>query len=119
MLIKIKNLKLKTFLGVYEWEKSHDREIIINAEIYTDHDESTVSDHLSDTIDYDEIIGKIKNLINEQRFKLIEKMAGEVMKKIMEDSRINKCKLEIDKVGVVDGIDSFSVTIEQDRKNGS
>ena len=38
------------------------------------------------------------------------------LEKVIEYTIINgcpKCKLEIDKVGVVEGVDSFSVTIEQ------
>jgi len=115
MIIKIKNLKLKTILGIYAWEKNVDREIIINAEIETDSLRALESDDISDTIDYDSIITKIKNLLADHQFKLIEKMAQEVMKKIMEDLSITRCKLEIDKVGVFDFVDSFSVTIEQKR----
>jgi dihydroneopterin aldolase len=113
MLIKVKNLRLKTILGVYAWEDFIDREIIINAEIETNHLDSLASDNIADTIDYDEIISKIKNLLQSQRFKLIEKMAAEIMKKIMEDKRIVRCKLEVDKVGVIAGVDSFSITLEQ------
>lgn len=119
MLIKIKNLRLKTILGVYDWEENIDREIIINAEIQTDLIDSLKSDDIADTIDYDSIIATIKNLITKKRFKLIEKMAAELINEIMQDQRIKRCKLEIDKVGVVEGVDSFSVTIEQERKNGS
>ena len=35
------------------------------------------------------------------------------MDQIMEDSRIKRCKIEIDKVGAVEAVESFSVTIEQ------
>lgn len=119
MLIKIKNLRLKTILGIYAWEEKIDREIIINAEITTDQLNALKSDDITDTIDYDSIIARIKNLISKKRFKLIEKMAAELMNEIMQDHRIKKCKLEIDKVGVVEGVESFSVTIEQERKNGS
>lgn len=116
MLIRIKNLKLKTIIGVYDWEKKIDREIIINAEIETDHIDSLNSDKLSDTIDYDHIINSIKDLIEKNRFKLIEKMSGEIIKKIMQDQRVKRCKLEIDKVGVVAGVESCSITIEEKRK---
>jgi dihydroneopterin aldolase len=115
VLIKIKNLRLKTIIGVHAWEEKIDREIIINAEIETDFTKGLQSDNLSDTIDYDAIITKIKNLIAKNRFKLIEKMAQQVMNLIMEDSRITRCRLEIDKVGVVENVESFSVTIEQKR----
>ncbi len=117
MLIKIKNLRLKTILGVYDWEEKINREIIINVKIETDNLKSLQSDNIHDTVDYDALVTKIKNLISQKRFKLVEKMAQEVMDKIMEDKRIKKCKLEIDKVAPVDSLESFSVTIE--RENGS
>jgi dihydroneopterin aldolase len=113
MLIKIKNLKLKTILGVHAWEENINREIIINAEVETNNLSSLSSDDIKDTIDYDILILKIKNLVNSKRFKLIEKMAAEIMREIMEDARISRCKLEIDKVGVIADVDSFSVTLEQ------
>lgn len=119
MLIKIKNLRLRTFLGVYDWEKNHDREIIINAEITTDYNNSLETDEISDTLDYSVLIAKIKTLVAQKRFKLIEKLAAQIMKKIMEDKRIKKCTLEVDKVGVVEGVESFSVTITEEQKNGS
>jgi dihydroneopterin aldolase len=118
MLIKIKNLKLSTNVGIHLWEKDFDREIIINVEIETDFIKSLESDNIEDAIDYDAITTKIKDLIANNKFQLIEKMAQEVMNKIMEDSRIKRSKLEIDKVGAVEFVESFSVTIEQFRKNG-
>ncbi len=112
MLIKIKNLRLKTILGVHAWEETIDREIIINAEIETNEVASLASDNIDDTINYDEIIFKIKNLVKSKRFKLIEKMTAEILDKIMQDKRISRCKVEVDKVGVIDDVDSFSVTLE-------
>ena len=75
MIIKIKNLRLKTILGIYEWEENVDREIIINAKIHTNFDRALISDEISDALDYDDIVTKIKNLIANKRFKLVEKMA--------------------------------------------
>lgn len=118
MIIKIKNLKLRTKIGVYEWEKNIDREIIINVEILTNLTKPMQSDDICDTIDYDHIISKIKNLVANNYFKLVEKMGQEIMNVILEDKRIRKCKLEIDKVGVIENVDSFSVTIEQENQNG-
>lgn len=118
MIIKIKNLKLKTILGIHEWEKTFDREIIINAEIHTNFNKSLITDEIVDAIDYDEIVTNIKNLVAKERFKLVEKMAQEIMDLIMSDQRISHCKLEIDKVGAVEFLDSFSVTIVQNQTNG-
>jgi len=115
MIIKIKNLKLKTILGVYDFEKTNEREIIINATITTKHLKSTISDNLSDTIDYDEIVQKIKKFLLKNNFNLIEKLAKEILNLIMEDQRVSKCELEIDKTNAVENVDSFSITLIEER----
>lgn len=115
MIIKIKNLKLTTNLGIYEWEKTFSREIIINVTIKTNHEKSLQSDNIEDTIDYDQIVNKIKNMIKNNKFNLIEKMAQSLLDSIMEDTRITQCKLEIDKVGAVESVESFSITLKQEQ----
>ena len=116
MIIKIKNFKLKTIVGIYDWEQDFQREILINAKIHTNSTKAKISNNISDTIDYDLIINKIKQFVINNKFQLIEKMAQEIMDLIMSDQRISKCKLEIDKVGAVDCLESFSVTISKSRK---
>ncbi len=113
MLIKIKNYKVTANIGIYDWEKNVNRELIINAEIETDYLASFQSDDISDTIDYDSIYSKIKNYFKSSKVKLIEKIAGDLINLIMEDQRIKRCKLEVDKMRVFEDIDSFSVTVEQ------
>lgn len=116
MKIKIKNLKLKTRIGIYDWEKNVDRDIIINAKIDTHCDEALKTDNIDDAIDYDHLVKKIKNIVASNRYNLIEKMAADIMDDILTDKRIAKCSLEIDKVGAVADLESFSVTIK--RENG-
>lgn len=113
MIIKIKNLRLKTIIGIYDWEASFQRDVVINAEIESDFEESCKSDNIKDTIDYDQLINKINNLVKNSRFNLIEKLAQSIINSIMEDKRIKRCKLELDKVKVIDCVDSFSITLEK------
>ena len=116
MIIKIKNFKFTSILGIYEWEEKIQREIIINAKIETDYDQARFTNNIKDTIDYHELITKIKNLLNSKKFKLIEEMVQQTLDLIMEDKRIKKCEVEIDKVGIVENVDSFSITLSQERK---
>ena len=113
MIIKIKNLCLQTIVGVYEFEQSILRDIVINVEINTDNDLAVYSDNIDDAIDYDKIVEKIKNIVKQNHFKLIERMAGSIIEAIMEDGRVKKCRLEIDKVGAVENLESFSVILER------
>ena len=116
MIIKIKNLEITTSIGVYDWEKDFKRKLLINVEIESNDHKSTASDNLADTIDYDEIVNKIKNTIQNNRFDLIEKLAQSILNSIMEDKRILKSKIEVDKMNVFEDVESFSVTLSQTRQ---
>ncbi len=113
MLIKIKNLKLKTIIGVFKWEEKVERQIIINVEIETDFLQSTKTDDIADTVDYDLVSKKIKELVATKRYKLIEKMTQEIVDLILENKKIKRCKVEVDKVGIIENSDSVSVVIEK------
>ncbi|MES2677992.1 MAG: dihydroneopterin aldolase [Pseudomonadota bacterium] len=110
MIIKIKNLKIDTILGVYEWENNYPRTLLFNVEIQSNCDQSMISDNIKDTIDYDHVTNQIRDYVVNNRCHLIEKMVGEILDLIMQDQRISKCTLEVDKLKVYDFVDSFSVT---------
>lgn len=116
MIIKIKNFKFTTILGIYDWEKTVERAIVINATIETDHDQARFTNNIKDTIDYHQLIMKIENLLTHTKFKLIEEMVQQTLDLIMEDERVKKCEVEIDKVGIIDNVESFSIILSQERK---
>ncbi len=113
MIIKIKNLRLKTIIGIHKWEENFEREIIINIKITSNKKLALISDKIEDAIDYDIISTQVKNFVAQNQFKLIEKLAQGLIDLILSDKRITKCKIEIDKVGAVEFADSASITIEQ------
>ena len=115
MIIKIKNLKLETILGIYDWEQVTPRPIIINATIFTSNDKARFSDKIEDTIDYDIIVKQIKSYVASKNFQLIEKMAQDLLDIIMKDDRVTKCELEVDKVGVIEDVESLSITLTEER----
>ena len=115
MKIKIKDFKLKTNLGIYDWEKNFEREIIINLELEIKNSIALKSDKIEDTVDYELIYNQIKQLIFSKKFNLIERMAQEIVDLIMLDSRINKCKIEIDKMNIFEEVRSCAVSLESKR----
>ena len=42
-------------------------------------------------------------------------MAQDVLNEVMKDDRIKNCQIEIDKVGAVENLDSFSITLSKER----
>jgi dihydroneopterin aldolase len=115
MKIKIKDFKLKTNIGIYDWEKKFEREILINIIIDISNSKSTISDLIDDTVDYELIYNQIKNLVETKRYNLIEKLAQEIVDLIMQDLRIDKVSIEIDKMNIFEEVKSCAVFIEKYR----
>ncbi len=115
MIIKVKNLKVTTIIGIYEWEKTFNRELIINLKITTDSNQSLINDNIKSTIDYEEIVKQIRQIVARSKAQLIEKLAEEIISAIMTDKRVKKCQLEVDKLKPLADIESFSVTLNRKR----
>jgi FolB domain-containing protein len=115
MIIKIKNFRLTTIIGFHDWEKEIPREIIINLQIITDDEKSLISDDINDAIDYERLSSQIKHIVDNNCFQLVEALAKKIITEIMLDLRIKECQLEIDKMGAIPNIESFSVTLNKIR----
>ena len=110
MIIKIENLQLRTIVGVFDWEKKNKQDVVINIEIEFDGTDAISSDDIEDTIDYKLITKKIIDMVEGGEFNLIEKIAGDAMKIVLEDERIARASVKVDKPGALRFTDTVSVT---------
>jgi len=108
VIIKIKNLRLKAIIGVYESERIDRQDIIVNVDMEFDCDKAIESDHISETIDYDIITKRIMQLVESSRYFLLEKLATNILKLIIEENNITKARVEVDKPNAIPLADSVS-----------
>jgi FolB domain-containing protein len=113
--IKIKNLKLRTILGVEDWERKTRQDIVINIRFTFDGSKAAESDDLNDTVDYKAMKQKIIKMVENSKFFLVEKLAGEVLKICMSDAMVEKATVEIDKPHALRFADSVSVSISGEK----
>ena len=59
MLVRIKNLRLRTVIGVYEWERNRKQDVVVNVEFDFDGQAAAASDRLEDTVDYKALTRRI------------------------------------------------------------
>jgi FolB domain-containing protein len=114
MIIKIKNLRAITAIGIYDWEKTR-RQISLDIEVEYDGSAAAKSDDMNDGVDYDKISYIILEEIEKSKFSLIEKLVDHLCEKILEIPKISRVKIEIHKPGAVRIADSVSITHEKKR----
>lgn len=113
--IKIKDLKLRTIIGVDEWEKKKKQDVVINIAIGFDGSKAGETDDLKDTVDYKTMKLQILKLVENSNFNLIEKMASEILKICMSDPKVENAAVEVDKPHALRFAESVSVTVSDSR----
>ncbi len=117
--IRIKNLRFKTILGVYEFEKTEPRDIVVNITIKADLHKACLSDELDDTIDYHYLSQKIIEDVSGtgMSYELIEKLAGKISDIILtHDARICETTVCVTKPKAFDEADAAEVEITRAAK---
>jgi dihydroneopterin aldolase len=113
MIIKIKNLEVNFNIGVYDWEKTFDRKLIINVEMHSLNEKSCRSDDVKDTLDYQIIYDNIKKIIATKKYNLIETLAHDILEMICLQDMISFARVEIDKIKIFEDVYSCAVIVEK------
>ncbi|MCW8933072.1 MAG: dihydroneopterin triphosphate 2'-epimerase [Gammaproteobacteria bacterium] len=107
--IHIKNLRLRTYIGFNEEEKTKKQDVIVNIKLKYDAAAAKVSDSVDDACNYKVLTKKIIALVEERSFDLLEKMAGDIIELIATAEKVLEATVEIDKPHALRFADSVSV----------
>ena len=116
MKIRIKNLRARTIIGINEWEREQKQEIIINMEISFDGSKAVETDDIDNTVNYKRIKRRVLEAAESADFFLLEKLADHILQIVMEDQKIQKAVVEIDKPHALRFADSVSIIHEAHRE---
>ena len=109
MKIRIKNLRLRTIVGIYAWERKEVQDVIINIDFEFEGSDAAKSDRIEDTVDYKKLKKRIIEEVENSRFYLLEKLAGRILSIVMSDSKVIRARVEVDKPQALRFADSVSV----------
>ena len=115
MIINIDNLRLRTIVGINDWEKKSKQDVIINIQIEFDGEIASKTDDIDDTVDYKTLNKKIIKFVEDGNFNLLERMASGIAELIFQNKKIQKAVVRIDKPGALRYADSVSVTEIKER----
>jgi D-erythro-7,8-dihydroneopterin triphosphate epimerase len=110
-VIKIKNLRLRTFIGIKEDEIKNKQDVVINARIHYSAGHAANTDDMDNALNYRTITKKIITLVEQQRFSLLEKLTAEVLAIASEHPAVKYAEVEIDKPHALRFADSVSLTL--------
>lgn len=115
--ICIKDLRLRTIIGINDWEKLNKQDIVINVWINFDASTAALSDDIEDTVDYKTITKNIIRFVEDAEIGLIEKLASAILDIIFGDHKVEAAKVRVDKPNALRFADSVSVELDRKRND--
>lgn len=114
--IRIKNLRLRTHIGIKEDEIRNRQDVVINALIGYHADKAVEFNHIEQALNYRTITKQVIALVEDNRFLLLERMTREVLDLIMSHPAVLTAQVEIDKPHALRFADSVSITLSDSRR---
>ena len=113
--IQIKDLFLRTIIGINEEERRNRQDVLINIVLYADTRAAGASDHIEEAVNYRTITKSVIKMVEASTFYLVETMAAEIAAICLEDPRVDEVSVRVEKPGALRFARSVGVEIHRTR----
>ncbi len=115
--IHIKDLLLRTIVGINEEERRDRQDVLINMVLHVDTRPAGESDDIDQAVNYRTLTKRVIQLVETSQFYLVEKLAAEIAASCLDDPRVERVHVTVEKPGALRFARSVGVTIERGRDN--
>ena len=112
-IIFIRDLRVDTVIGIYDWERSIKQTVHIDLELATDIARAASSDRIEDTLNYKAVAKSVIALVETSSFQLVETLAERIVELVREEFSVPWVRLTLNKGGAVRGAQGVGVIIER------
>lgn len=113
--IHIRDLRLRTHIGIYEWEKQKRQDVVLNLTLHHDQREAAATDDIARTVDYKALRRRVVEYVESAQHGLVEALAERVAEVCLETPGVLAVDVVLDKPGALRFAASVAVEIHRER----
>ena len=114
--IFITALTAEAVIGIYDWEREVKQRLEIDLEIWKDLLAAGKSDAIEDTLNYKSVAKRVHALVEGSRFRLVEALAGEIARIVLEEFQVARVRVTVHKPGAIRHSRDVGVVVERGRE---
>jgi 2-amino-4-hydroxy-6-hydroxymethyldihydropteridine diphosphokinase len=120
-IIKVKNLRLRSYIGFIDWEKEKLQDVVISYSFKYDVSMASETDDVQYAVDYKKMTKQIISMVDNQSFHLIEALAEKIFNFILESSSaVQDIEVTVEKPHALRFADNVMVSVSsKDRYNSA
>ena len=112
-IIFIRDLRIDTVIGIYDWERSIRQTIGVDLEMATNIARAAASDRIEDTLNYKAVAKRVIAFVEQSEFRLVETLAERIAELVQREFAVPWLRLTLNKGGAVRGAQAVGVIIER------
>jgi dihydroneopterin aldolase len=112
-IIFLRELKVETLIGVYEWEKRVPQTLQIDLDIALPDSRACATDDINDALNYADIVRRIQSELASRHFNLLEALAEHIAHILLNDFKAPWAKVSVAKLQAIRGSKMVGISIER------
>ena len=112
-IIFLRELKIDTLIGVYEWEKRVPQTLQIDLEIALPSSLACQTDNIDDALNYADIVRDIQTALASRHYNLLEALAESIAQILIKDFKAPWVKVSVAKLQAIRGSRMVGISIER------
>lgn len=112
-IVYIRDLKVDTIIGIYDWEREVRQTVSLDLEMAFDISEAARTDNIEHTLNYKAVAKRLIAFIEGSEFLLVETMAEQAAAIVRGEFNVPWLRLRLSKPGAVRGSRDVGVIIER------
>jgi dihydroneopterin aldolase len=115
-IIFLRELKIDTLIGVYEWEKRVPQTLQIDLEIALPNSLACQTDNIDDALNYADVVRDIQKALASRHYNLLEALAESIAQILIDDFKAPWVKVSVAKLQAIRGSRMVGISIERGTK---
>jgi dihydroneopterin aldolase len=112
-IIFLRELKIDTLIGVYEWEKRVPQTLQFDLEIALPSSLACQTDNIDDALNYADIVRRIQSELASRHFSLLEALAEHIAQILLNEFKAPWVKISVAKLQAIRGSKMVGICIER------
>ena len=111
--IFLRELKVDTIIGIWDWERKIRQTIVIDLEMSADIAKAAATDDIRDTLDYKGVAKRVQQFVAESSFQLVETLAERIAGVVRDEFGVAWVRVQVHKPGAIRGSRDVGIDIER------
>ena len=111
--IFIRELKVETIIGFWEWERRIKQLVSIDLEIGTDARIAAASDAIAGTLNYEQLAKRLLEYVGSSQHQMVESLATAIGRIVVQDFAAPWVKVSVAKPGAIPAAREVGIVIER------